>query len=181
MSGDAASHEAQIWAPPTPSAGRKKFRWQKITSIGAVAALHLVLLAMCAVRPLVIGSDGQSADAKTVVYVTSDLTLPEPGHESRPARLIESSAPKTEDFARRAGVAPGKSVRVMLAVKVSGLGVASDIRVAASSGSSRADALAIEYARALRWRPAAGQVPDSYEEIRLPVVLAMPGGRAGTG
>ena len=76
------------------------------------------------------------------------------------------------DFARRAGVAPGKPARVMLAVKVSELGVPSDIHVSTSSGNTQADALAIEYARVLRWNPAEEKGRKSIADIRLPVVLA---------
>ena len=80
--------------------------------------------------------------------------------------------PNAGEFARRAGVAPGKPARVILAVRVSELGVPGDIRVSTSSGNTRADQQAIEYARALRWSPAQEKGRKSSADIRLPVVLA---------
>ncbi len=49
----------------------------------------------------------------------------------------------------------------------------SDIRVSTSSGNAQADALAIEYARVLRWSPAEEKGRKSIANIRLPVVLAI--------
>jgi|SRR5215831_13710045 len=92
----------------------------------------------------------------------------------QPPRLEAGSLPDTAEFARRAGVAPGKSARVILAVTVTERGTAGDILVTVGSGNSRADALAVEYARALRWSPAVVQGRNSSMKIRLPVVLAMP-------
>ena len=151
--------------------------------IGVVVAMHVVLALMIAVRPDKFGPPGD--DAKKVVYVAPDLTVSEPrivdgtpeipyGGDVRPPRLLASAAPNIADFARRAGVAPGKSTRVILTVNVTELGVAGAIRIAASSGSPPVDALAIEYARALRWSPASVQGRKASVNIRLPVEFATP-------
>lgn len=95
--------------------------------------------------------------------------------EFLPPRLDESSRRSTADFAKRAGVPPGRSVRVILAVTVTEQGTAGDVQVSITSGDSRVDALAVEYARVLRWSPAIVQGRNASMNIRLPVVLAMPG------
>lgn len=198
MNETASKSAAAIWNPPAPSTGRAGMRWQRFLSIGAVVAIHIVGIVMFAARPLGFRLPGVEPEARNVVFITAELTLPEPTQTSPldlgdPAevlevdahlrsspdfvapRLVKSSLPDAADFARRAGVEAGNAARVILAVNVSELGVATDIRVSTSSGDSQADALAIEYARALRWSPAMAGGKKSSVKIRLPVVLADPG------
>jgi TonB family protein len=174
MSQPASKIALEFWSPPLPSAGRKRANRQRMLVIGVVIAMHIVLALMIVVRPDMLGMDSESAEAKNLVFVTSDLTQTAPIPKLVDLKPLASPAPRIADFARRARVAPGKSERVILAVKVMESGVAGDIRVAVSSGSRTADALAIEYARALRWNPADVQGRKSGLDVRLPVVLALP-------
>jgi TonB family protein len=89
--------------------------------------------------------------------------------------LVKSSLPDPADYARRAGMAPGAAAHVTLAVKINELGQPAEVRVSSSSGNSRADELAIEFARHLRWNPATDRGAKTGAEIRLPVTLALPG------
>jgi TonB family protein len=196
MNETASKSAAAIWNPPAPSTGRAGMRWQRVLSIGAVVAIHIVGIVMFAARPLGFRLPGdESGESRNVVYLASELmppdpenALPGPAENSAtalesdanrrargdfiPPRLVQKTVPDAADFAQRAGLQPGKPARVVLAVKVSALGVPSDIQVASSSGNTQADALAIEYARLLRWNPAQEQGRNSIANIRLPVVLA---------
>lgn len=196
MNETASKTAAAIWNPPAPTTGRSGMRWQRVLSIGAVVAIHIVGIVMFAARPLGFRLPGtDSGEAKNVVYLASELTPPEPEStpselpedsaaalesdanrrargDFTPPRLVQTTVPNAADFARRAGLEPGKPARVILAVKVSELGVPSDIRVSTSSGNRQADALAIEYARVLRWSPAEEKGRKAIANIRLPVVLA---------
>jgi len=196
MNEAASKIPAAIWQPPAPSTGREGVRWQRMLSIGAVVAIHIVGIVMFAAKPLGFRLPGMdSSEAQNVVYVARELAPAEPelpaspedsavalesdaNRRARgdfvPPRLVHTTVPDAEDFARRAGVEPGKPARVVLAVRISELGVPGDIHVATSSGNTRADQLAIEYARVLRWDPAQEKGQKSIANIRLPVVLAAP-------
>ena len=89
-----------------------------------------------------------------------------------PPRLVLTTVPDAADFARRAGrgtrqAGPGDACGEGFRA-----GVPGDIHVSTSSGNTQADALAIEYARVLRWNPAQEKGRKSIANIRLPVVLA---------
>ena len=204
MAGDFAEHRrmtspatngaAELWAPPTPSTGRTRKRWQRSLSIGGVIAVHVVGIVMFAARPLGFRkADDESA--QNVVYLADQLTPSAQAADARqsvldmlesdaarqprgdfvPPRLVKSSLPDPADYARRAGVAPGAAARVVLAVKIDELGQPAEIRVSSGSGNSRADELALEFARQLRWNPATERGAKTGAEIRLPVTLALPG------
>lgn len=195
MNETASNRAAAIWNPPAPTTGREGVRWQRVLSIAAVVAIHIVGVVMFAARPLGFRLPGDPEEARNVVYLASELAVPEPealqtglpegsaavlesdaNRRARgdfiPPRLVQTTVPDAAGFARRAGVAAGKPVRVILAVKISEQGVPSDIRVSTSSGDRQADALAIEYARVLRWNPAEEKGRKSVANIRLPVTLA---------
>ena len=194
MNETASNRAAAIWNPPAPSTGREGVRWQRVLSIGAVVAIHIVGIVMFAARPLGFRLPGDPEEARNVVYLASELAPPEPGNTSGlpedsaaalesdanrrargdfiPPRLVRATVPDVADFARRAGVEAGKPARVILAVKVSEQGVPGDIRVSTSSGDAQVDAMAMEYARVLRWSPAEEKGRKSIANIRLPVVLA---------
>ena len=196
MNYPASNSEGGIWNPPAPTTGRPRRRWQRSVSIGAVIAIHIVGIVMFAAKPLGFRLPGtESEQAKNVVYLAEELAPPEPADtpdglredsfealesdsnrrtrgDFVPPRLVRTTVPDTADFARRAAVEPGSPARVILAVKVSEQGVPSDIRVSTSSGNKQADAMAIEFARALRWNPAEERGRKSIAEIRLPVDLA---------
>lgn len=173
MSPPASKSVTEFWTPPAPTTGRKRAPRQRMLIIGVVVAMHVVLALMIAVHPQALGlGDDADPDAKKVVYITSELA-------SRPIPslpgLLDSSLPDAVEFARRAGLEPGKSARVVLDVKVTQRGVADSIRVAISSGSERVDAAAVDYARALRWSPVIAQDGRQHRDFRLPVVLEAPG------
>lgn len=185
-----------IWAPPAPSTGRVVRRWQRTLSIGAVIALHIVLVVYLAARPLGWRLPGlDSAENPNVAWLDSTVTADSAGaiagQDLNPADLLESEAARrprgdfvpprlvrksvtdVSSFARRAGIESGESARVILAVEVTEQGAPGDVRVSTSSGNAQADTLAIEYARTLRWDPANEHGRTSRASIRLPVILAV--------
>ena len=191
MNETASERAAAIWNPPAPSTGREGVRWQRVLSIGAVVAIHIVGVVMFAARPLGFRLPGDPEEARNVVFMAPELAPPEAENlpvdsvaalesdanrrargDLVPPRLVQATVPNAADFARRAGVQAGRPARVILAVKISEQGVPSDIRVSTSSGNTQADALAVEYARVLRWNPAPEKGQKAVANIRLPVVLA---------
>jgi TonB family protein len=195
MTSPATHGAAELWAPPTPSTGRTRKRWQRSLSIGGVIAVHIVGIVMFAARPLGFRK-AEDASAQNVVYLADQLTpgpaqapdarqtlldmlesdsARQPRGDFVPPRLVKSTLPDPADFARRAGVAPGGAVHVVLAVKINELGHPAEVRVASGSGNSRTDELAIEFAKNLRWSPATDRGAKTGAEIRLPVTLALPG------
>lgn len=181
-----------MWAPPTPSTGRTRRSWQRSLSIGGVIAVHIVGIVMFAARPL--GFRKPDEAPQNVVYLAEELSpaqapdarqgvldmlesdaARQPRGDFVPPRLVKSSLPDPADYARRAGVAPGAAAHVLLAVKINDLGQPAEVRVSSGSGNSRADELAIEFAKNLRWNPATERGAKTGAEIRLPVTLALPG------
>lgn len=183
-----------IWNPPAPTTGRAGRSWQRSLSIGAVVAIHIVGIVMFAAKPLGFRLPGMDPENENVVYLDAELAAQEAAASAAsapadffdsleseasrrvrgdfvPPRLMRSSVPDIAEYVRRAGVEPGNPARVVLAVKVSELGVPGDIRVASSSGNTRADAMAVEFAGTLRWNPAEQQGRRSVADIRLPVEL----------
>ncbi len=162
--------------------------WQRGASTAeSQPAMTATLLSIESARPEIAANEADAgASPETRFELPAPPRLPEPFEEKLeeapetpvqafvPPRLDEKSRLDMADFARRAGIDPGRSARVILAVTVNEQGVAADIRVAISSGDSLVDALAVEYARALRWDPAIVQGRNSSMNIRLPVVLAAP-------
>ncbi len=184
----------ELWAPPTPSTGRTRKSWQRSLSIGGVIAVHIVGIVMFAARPL--GFRKPDEPPQNVVYLADELTpgpaqapdarqsvldklesdaARQPRGDFVPARLVKASLPDPADYARRAGMAPGDAAQVVLAVKIDELGQPAEVRVSSGSGNSRADELAIEFAKHLRWSPATDKGAKTAAEIRLPVTLAVPG------
>jgi TonB family protein len=187
MSYPASKSDGGIWNPPAPTTGRSGRRWQRSFSIGAVVAIHIVGIVMFAAKPLGFRLPGTDSEGpQNVVYLAPELTPLEPADALEsdanrrargdfvPPRLVRTTVPNPADFARRAGLDPARPARVILAVKVSELGVPDEIRVATSSGNTQADAMAIEFARVLRWTPAQEKGRKSAADIRLPVDLAAP-------
>jgi len=194
MKTPATADATPIWAPPAPSTGRTRKRWQISLSIGAVVAIHIVGVVMFAARPLGFRK-ADDATAQNLVYLADQLTPPlaadatgarqsvadmlesdaarQPRGDFVPPRLVKSSVPELADYARRAGVRSDGPAHVVLAVKISELGVPAEIRVSSGSGNSRADEMAIEFARNLRWHPATDKGAKTGAEIRLPVTLAL--------
>jgi TonB family protein len=193
MTSPATNGAAELWAPPTPTTGRTRKRWQRSLSIGGVIAVHIVGIVMFAARPLGFRK-AEDEGAKNVVYLAEELSAPQPADARQgvldmlesdaarqprgdfvPPRLVKSSLPDPADYARRAGVAPGAAAHVVLAVKINELGQPAEVRVSSGSGNSRTDELAIEFAKNLRWNPATDRGAKTGAEIRLPVTLALPG------
>jgi TonB family protein len=193
MTSPATNGAAELWAPPTPTTGRTRKRWQRSLSIGGVIAVHIVGIVMFAARPLGFRKAEDEA-ARNVVYLAEQLqpaqavdarqsvldmleseAARQPRGDFVPPRLVKSSLPDPADYARRAGMAPGAAARVVLAVKINDQGQPAEVRVSSGSGNSRADELALEFARHLRWNPATDRGAKTGAEIRLPVTLALPG------
>src|SRR5688572_19958490 len=148
MNETASNRAAAIWHPPAPSTGREGVRWQRVLSIGAVVAIHIVGVVMFAARPLGFRLPGDPEEARNVVFLAEELAPPEAENlpsglpeysvaalesdanrrargDLVPPRLVQATVPNAADFARRAGVEAGKPARVILAVKVSEQGVPS--------------------------------------------------------
>jgi hypothetical protein len=89
-------------------------------------------------------------------------------------RLTETCAQVCDptQFAADAGLAPGQSVTVVLVIDVLADGSTGATDVAMTSGSSAADAIAIRYARSLRWIPGTRNRQALSMRIRFPVTLA---------
>jgi TonB family protein len=193
MTSPATNGAAELWAPPTPTTGRTRKRWQRSLSIGGVIAVHVVGIVMFAARPLGFRK-AEDEGARNVVYLAEQLqpaqavdarqsvldmleseAARQPRGDFVPPRLVKSSLPDPADYARRAGMAPGAAARVVLAVKINDQGQPAEVRVSSGSGNSLADELALEFARQLRWNPATDRGAKTGAEIRLPVTLALPG------
>lgn len=194
MTNPASSGATELWAPPTPSTGRTRKRWQRSLSIGGVIAVHIVGIVMFAARPL--GFRKPEEPGPNVVYLADQLTLEpaqapdaqqsvldmleseaarQPRGDFVPPRLVKSSLPDLAEYVRRAGVGPEAAARVVLAVKIDELGQPTEVRVSSGSGNSRADEQAVAFAKNLRWNPATDKGAKTAAEIRLPVTLAVPG------
>lgn len=194
MTSPSPNAATELWAPPTPTTGRTRKRWQRSLSIGGVIAVHIVGIVMFAARPL--GSRKADEASQNVVYLADQLSADpaqapdarqsvldmlesdaarQPRGDFVPPRLVKSSLPDLADYARQAGVAPGAAAHVVLAVKINELGQPADVRVSSGSGNARADELAVAFAKNLRWNPATDKGAKTGAEIRLPVTLALAG------
>jgi hypothetical protein len=76
-------------------------------------------------------------------------------------------------FARRAGLMAGQSKTVVLVAVIGVEGEANQVDVSRSSGDPAVDAVAIDYALALRWIPATRERKPVLMRIRFPVTLAV--------
>jgi TonB family protein len=89
-------------------------------------------------------------------------------------RLTETCAQVCDPvrFAEEAGLTPGQSVTVVLVIEVLADGSTGSTNIAMSSGNSATDAIAIQYARSLRWIPGTRNRQALSMRIRFPVTLA---------
>lgn len=75
-------------------------------------------------------------------------------------------------YARRAGLAPGESVTVLLVLEVLPDGRVGAVAVTRGTGEPRVDQLVIEYAQALRFTPGTQDRHAQRMRISLPITLA---------
>jgi TonB family protein len=94
------------------------------------------------------------------------------GSASAP-RLSRLQSVSSEVYARKAGVVPGHPATVVLTILVSEEGWVSDVRVARSCGSAAVDAVAVDYALALRWIPGTQNYQPQAMRITFPVILSV--------
>jgi TonB family protein len=210
----AASVVAMTWSQPEPRDSRRNplsARGRRAAIAAAVVALHVVVMAFVALRPVTTDLAVRAGAPLLVTFVeptavqVEELSVPSdalelaqpeveieqpqlaadaketlkdaatrPMQDFLPPRLDETSAMEPVELARLAGLPNGRSARVILGLTVTNRGTASDIQVTLSSGDARIDAVAVEYARALRWAPAVVQGQNSNMNIRLPVVFVAP-------
>ena len=103
--------------------------------------------------------------------------------EDEPSVVGSASAPRlsrlqtvsSEVYARNAGVMPGHPATVVLAILISEQGRGNDVRVARSCGNAAVDAVAVDYALALRWIPGTQNYQPRAMRITFPVILSVGG------
>jgi len=76
-------------------------------------------------------------------------------------------------FARRAGLTAGQSRTVILVAEIQEDGEPNQVDVARSSGNATVDAVAVDYALALRWIPATRERKPLSMRISFPITLAL--------
>ncbi len=111
-----------------------------------------------------------AVDAPSLVPVGE----PEEGPMAVPAtrpRLSALQSAELGEYARRAGVAPGQPLFVVLCVLVGTDGTPGAITVVRSGGSKAADQAAVDYAHLLRWTPGTIDGTPRSMLVILPVTL----------
>jgi TonB family protein len=92
--------------------------------------------------------------------------------EFAPPRLDSSeSLPNIHDYASRASIVTGTKARVILRIEVLVDGTVGNVSVETTSGIPQADAAAVEYARALKWKPGLAAGRAQTMTIRFPVLF----------
>jgi TonB family protein len=91
------------------------------------------------------------------------------GSETRPPMLKSTETATPGDRAKRAGIPLAATTRATLLVRVSEEGKPGEVTVAESSGDTRLDQVAVEYAQSLEWSPALVSGRESTMSIQLPV------------
>ena len=94
------------------------------------------------------------------------------GPSSAP-HLARLQAVDSVEFARRAGILPGHPRTVVLTIEVLADGSPGDVSIVRGCGDPAIDAIAVEYARLLRWMPGTTNHEAAKEGIQLPVTLAV--------
>ena len=101
MNEAASKGAAAIWHPPAPSTGREGVRWQRVLSIGAVVAIHIVGIVMFAAKPLGFRLPGMDSEAQNVVYLAPELA---------PAEAAQPACPRIPRLHWRATRTGGRAV-----------------------------------------------------------------------
>jgi TonB family protein len=86
-------------------------------------------------------------------------------------QLSRFQAVTAASFARRAGLAAGQAVSVVLTVEIRTDGTVGTVEMPRGSGDSAIDAAAVAYARHLRWVPGTQDHRAQTMRINLPVTL----------
>jgi TonB family protein len=94
------------------------------------------------------------------------------GSASTP-RLSRLQTVSSAVYARKAGVAPGHPATVVLAILISEDGQVNEVHVARSCGNAAVDAVAVDYALALRWIPGTQNHQPQAMRITFPVVFSV--------
>jgi TonB family protein len=95
------------------------------------------------------------------------------GSRNRPPILNSANkAASPIEHARRAGLTPSADARALLLVLVDLQGKPGDVSVVESTGDTRLDQAAIDYARTLEWQPAIVGGREAAMSVRLPVEFA---------
>lgn len=156
-----------------------RFRISRSVVVIVVIGAHVVAGAMFAfpVLQTVIGDPtpeelpGAPVALMDMAIAQENVEAPRvaPGTATRPPVLKPTDTATPFDRAKTAGIALPAPARATLLVRVGEDGRPGDVTVAESSGDERLDRVAVEYARALEWRPALLSGREATMSIHLPV------------
>lgn len=163
----------------TASSRGTPFRISRSVVVIIVVGAHVVAGALFAIPVIqrVIGDPTPEEQAGPPVALVDMIISQEhveaakvaPGTRTRPPVLKATETATPADRAKRAGIALATPARATLLVRVSKEGKPGDVTVAESSGDTRLDQVAVEYAQSLEWSPALVSGRESTMSIHLPV------------
>jgi TonB family protein len=161
-------------------AGRgRRFRLSRSVVVIVVVGAHVVAGALFAI-PVIKRAIFEPAPAELPgpAVAMVDMVIAEQhekaekvaaGTETRPPTLKSAKVDSPVERAKRAGVPLLRPAKTLLLVRVSEEGKPDEVAVAESSGDTRLDQVAVEYARSLEWSPALVSGRGSAMSIHLAV------------
>jgi TonB family protein len=169
--------------PVVGGAGGKRFRLSRSVVVLIVIGAHVVAGALFAI-PVIqrVISEAAPPESPGPEVALVDMVISEQreeaarlgtGSRNRPPTLKKAAQVASPlDHARRAGIAPAGTARALLLVLVDVHGKPGDVTVVESTGDTRLDQAAIDYARTLEWQPAVIAGREAAMSVRLPVEFA---------
>jgi TonB family protein len=169
---------ALLFALPTmqrgvsPAAGASPMAVTFIELPSAVAEPNELALPVSAME---VSLDPPSPSMPEPVATAEEVDLPDSIEQFRPPRMLPDEGKSLAELTTAAGLVVARQTRVILTVDVQENGSTGKVEIAVTSGDENLDALAVEYARAMRWIPAVVQGRQSSMSIRLPVIIPTTG------